>query len=70
MIQSMKTIKPHQIPELLKQKRGDRTNKELAEELGISPQHLGDLLQGNRMPGKALRRRIGIEKRVVFVVNQ
>lgn len=64
----MKTIKPHQIPELLRKKQGERSQKELAEELGISPQHLGDLLYGKRMPGKALRKKMGIEKRVVFVV--
>ena len=63
----MKTIKPFEIPELLRRKQGDRSQKELAEELGISPQHLGDLLQGYRMPGKALRKRIGIDKRIVFV---
>ena len=64
----MKTLKPHQIPDLLKERQGDRTQKELAEELGISPQYLGDLLQGKRMPGKALRSKIVIEKRVIFVV--
>ena len=66
----MKTIKPAQIPELLRKRQGERTQRELAEELGISPQHLGDLLQGNRMPGKALRKRIGIEKRVVFILAE
>lgn len=63
----MKTIKPHQIPELLRKRQGDRTQLKLAEELGISPQHLSDMLKGNRMPGKALRRKMGIEKRVIFV---
>jgi transcriptional regulator with XRE-family HTH domain len=66
----MKTIKTHEIPVLLRKRQGDRTQKELAEELGISPQHLGDLLMGNRMPGKALRRKIGIEKRITFVVKE
>lgn len=65
----MKTIKPYQIPELLRKRQGERTQKDLAEELGISPQHLGDLMRGNRMPGKSLRKKIGIEKRIVFVVE-
>jgi len=42
----------------------------LADELGISPQHLGELLRGTRMPGKALRAKIGIEKRIVFVIEE
>jgi transcriptional regulator with XRE-family HTH domain len=66
----MKTIKTHQIPDLLRKKQGDRTQRELADELGISPQHLSELLGGSRMPGKALRRKIGIEKRVTFVVSE
>lgn len=64
----MKTIKPHDIPELLRKRQGDRTQRQLAEELAISPQHLGDMLSGNRMPGKALRQKMGIEKRIVYVV--
>jgi transcriptional regulator with XRE-family HTH domain len=66
----MKTIKPFQIPELLRKRQGDRTQIELADELGISPQHLSDLLLGRRMPGKTLRKKIGIEKRIVFVIEE
>lgn len=64
----MRTIKASEIPDLLRKRQGDKSQKELADELGISPQHLGDMLKGNRMPGKALRRRIGIEKRVTYVL--
>lgn len=65
----MRTIKAHEVPDLLRKRQGERTQKELAMELGISPQHLGDLLQGNRMPGKALRKKIGIEKRIVYILG-
>ena len=40
--------------QLLRRKQGDRTQVELAKELGISTAYLSDIFNGNREPSAAI----------------
>lgn len=42
-------------------KQGDRTQKALAEEMGISDKYLSDVLNGRRDPGPAILQFVGLE---------
>lgn len=55
--------KPDVIALLLKRQNG-RSARELADDLGISPQHLCDIFRGRRDPGDETVRKLGL-KRVV-----
>jgi transcriptional regulator with XRE-family HTH domain len=55
----------HIIAKLLRMK-GSRDKKELAIDLGISPQYLGDVLAGKREPGKAILDELGMEKSISY----
>jgi predicted transcriptional regulator len=50
----------NEVIELLKKRQGDRTQKELADELGVSPQYLCDLFQDNRQIGTRLLEALGM----------
>jgi transcriptional regulator with XRE-family HTH domain len=47
---------------LLREKQGDRTAKQLAEELGITPQYLSDVFLGKRDPGESILEGLGLKK--------
>jgi transcriptional regulator with XRE-family HTH domain len=63
---TMKAVKPDQILNLLRKKKGDRTAKELAHELGVTQQYLSDVFAGRREPGPAIIAGLGLEKEVVY----
>jgi len=45
----------------LEERRGNRTQKALAEEMGVSPPYLSDVLAGRRDPGPAILSFVGLE---------
>jgi transcriptional regulator with XRE-family HTH domain len=47
---------------LLRKRQANRTAKELAEEIGITPQYLSDIFALRRLPGKTVLEFLGIEK--------
>ena len=49
--------------------RGKGTQYELAERLGIVKGHLSDILSGRREPGDAVLKKLGLERRVVYVAK-
>jgi predicted transcriptional regulator len=49
-----------EVIELLKKRQSDRTQKELAEELGISQQFLCDMYAGVRDPGVKVLESLGM----------
>jgi transcriptional regulator with XRE-family HTH domain len=44
-----------------------RTQKDVAKDLGISPQYLSDILKGRREISAEVARRLGFERVVTFV---
>ena len=63
---AVKTLNQDQVIQLLRKRQGDRTAKELAEELGISEQYLSDVFQKRRDIGPALCEGLGLEREVTF----
>lgn len=63
-----KILSSEQVLQLLKKRQGNRPNTELAAELGISKQYLGDVLRGRRDPGPPILKALGIKK--VFVLEK
>lgn len=51
-------------------RKGERTQVELATDLGVSAQYLGDVLAGRRDPGKAILNAMGLEKIVDYRQKQ
>lgn len=64
----MRRIKEAEIVDLMRKRQGERTAKELADELGVSPQHISDIYLGRRFPGRSFLQRLGVEKRIVYVL--
>lgn len=56
-----KIYRVHDVISLLRERQGDRTQKEVAEEAGITPQYLGDVLSGKRAPGPSVLNYLGLE---------
>jgi transcriptional regulator with XRE-family HTH domain len=63
-----KVLSSEQVIGLLKKRQGRRPNTELAVELGISKQYLGDVLRGRRDPGPPILKALGIKR--VFVLEK
>jgi transcriptional regulator with XRE-family HTH domain len=53
------------IKELRKRLRG-RTQRSLADEVGVSSQYLNDILSGRREPGPAILAGLGLERVVSY----
>jgi transcriptional regulator with XRE-family HTH domain len=49
-----------EVLQLLEKRQGERTQKELAEELGVSQQYLCDLYQGKRYVGVKILEALGM----------
>lgn len=56
-----------EVIKLLVKKQGDRTQKEVAEEIGISPQYLHDVLNGGRKPSERILDYLGLKREIVKV---
>lgn len=63
----MKQIRQSDVVELLRKHIGERTQREVAEEFGITAQYLSDVLLGRREPGPAVLQGLGLEKDVLYV---
>lgn len=55
------------VVKLLRKMKGSRRWKSVARELGISPSYLSDVLHGNRGPGSAMLKKLGV-KQIVKVM--
>ena len=61
----MKTYSKKDVAALLLKARGERPNAALARDIGITRQHLGELLRGTRMPGEKVLSFLGLQVRVI-----
>lgn len=50
----------------LKQKQGNRTNVDFANELGVTKAYLGDLYMGRRTPGPTILEHLGMVKEITY----
>lgn len=53
--------------ELLRKRQAGRTQKEVAEELGVTPQFLHDVLNGRRNPSDRILEYVGLKWEIVKV---
>lgn len=60
-----KRMTPKQVARILKNMQGDRSNRQFAFSIGISPAHLGDIYSGKRNPGEKILSQLGLAKRAV-----
>lgn len=62
-----KKLTKDQVIELLRKKQGERSAKELAEELDITPQYLSDVFLGRREIGPSILAPLGLRTETVYV---
>jgi transcriptional regulator with XRE-family HTH domain len=62
----MKQLTEQDVVNIMRKRQGDRTQAELAEDLGITPQHLSDIFLGRRTPGPIILEKLGLEKEVLY----
>ncbi len=53
------------VVQLLKKKQGERTQKEMAEDIGVSPQYIHDVLTGARTPSDKILDYLGLKREIV-----
>ncbi len=63
----MKRLTKESIISLLRKKQGDRSAKELAADLGVTPQYLSDVFLGRREPGPAILRGLRLEAEITYI---
>lgn len=63
----MKKLTRDELLEMLLEKQGDRPAYKLADELGISPAYLSDIMRGKSEPGPSILEALGLEKETVYV---
>ena len=56
----------HELIALLLRMKGHRKQTELAAELDVTPQFLGDVFANRRDPGKKILSKLGLEKVVTY----
>ena len=57
-----------QVIEYMRKRQGQRTQREFAEELGVSQQYLCDVYLRRREPGDSILKNLGIVRRTIFEV--
>lgn len=55
-----------EVLKLLRQRQGERTQAELADELGVSQSFITDLFKGRREPGEKLLKALGLNMKKVY----
>jgi len=60
-------LRPVDLIDLLWRESHKRTQKDVAKDLGISPQYLSDILKGRREISTEIARRLGFERVVTYV---
>jgi len=63
------TITEDEVLKLLHKRLRNKTQKALAEELGVSAPYLGDVLAGKRQPGPSLLRSLRLKREFVYRKN-
>jgi len=61
-----KTLTQPELVALLKKQAQEVPQNLLAKQLGVSPQYLGDILRGDRLPGKKILDGMGYERIVLY----
>ena len=51
--------------ELLKRKQGDRSQSDLARELGMTPQYVSEVLKGQKPPSDRILEYLGLKREIV-----
>jgi predicted transcriptional regulator len=65
IVPEMKALTQSDIVAMLRKKQGESTQRELAEQIGVSQAYLSDVFLGRRDPGPAILQYLGIEKAYV-----
>ena len=58
--ETKKLVEPENLNLYIFWKKGSRTIKQFAEDLGVPPQRIYELLNGKRMPSKSLLEKLGL----------
>ncbi len=61
-----KRLTVDEVIDLMRKRQGERTQRDLAEELGVSQQYLNDVYLRRREPGESILKGLGIVRRVVY----
>jgi transcriptional regulator with XRE-family HTH domain len=64
-VAGMEALKQPHIVQMLREKMGNMTQRDFAEQIGVSQAYLGDVLKGRRDPGPSILQFLGIEKAYV-----
>ena len=62
----VKKFTKDQVINILRKRQGERTAKELADELGVTPQYLSDVYAGRREPGPAILEPLGLKGEMFY----
>lgn len=60
-------LRPSDVVRLLLRECDKSSQKKLAEQIGISPQYLSDILKGRREVSESVAEKLGFERVVTFV---
>lgn len=60
-------ITKDQVIEILRKRQGERPARQLAEELGVTPQYLSDVFSGRREIGPSILAGLGLERETFYV---
>ena len=63
LLVSRKVLNEEQVIAVIRKEQGERSLRQFAQELGISPAYLSDVYRGNRAPGPAILGRLGLVRR-------
>jgi transcriptional regulator with XRE-family HTH domain len=55
--------------ELIRKRKGEKSLREFAKEIGITAPYLSDILKKNRSPGKTVLKFFGLEKKRIIQVS-
>lgn len=53
----------------MRKQQGERTDKEFAESMGVTPQYVCDIYNGRRIPGDSITRALGATRSTVYTVG-
>jgi transcriptional regulator with XRE-family HTH domain len=67
MCERMKQLTQSQVLDFLRKRQGNRSSKELAEELGISASYLSEVFSGKREPGPSVIAKLGLERKILYL---
>jgi len=65
-----KKLTKDQVIGILRKRQGERTAKELASELGITPQYLSDVFAGKRELGPSILDGLGLESETIYIPKE